>query len=169
MCDAGVGCRGAWHLHPTALNEAVYASGKQDLISLVHLQIKSVGVGVLMHSLWPVFAVGFHVRQAQSCQTCQYSCSARLQRVTYVSDALKAGDPLRRPLPNRKRLKSTHRQFSRTDLQQTCMFSVQTFDEMVLPSHFSVPAPKPVYPSNYKNDSTYVDSMPLGAGNHHVY
>ena len=30
-------CRGVWHLHPTTLNEAVDASGKQDLISLVYL------------------------------------------------------------------------------------------------------------------------------------
>ena len=29
--------RGVWHLHPTTLNEAVDASGKQDLISLVYL------------------------------------------------------------------------------------------------------------------------------------
>ena len=65
MYDAGVGCKGVWHLRPTTFNEAVDASGKQDLISLVYLQIKSVGRGALMHSLWPVFAVGFHVRQAQ--------------------------------------------------------------------------------------------------------
>ena len=38
-------CRGVWHLHPTTLNEAVDASGKQDLISLVYLQNKMVGVG----------------------------------------------------------------------------------------------------------------------------
>ena len=31
-------CRGVWHLHPTTLNEAVDASGKRDLISLVYLQ-----------------------------------------------------------------------------------------------------------------------------------
>ena len=27
--------RGVWHLHPTTLNEAVDASGKQDLISRI--------------------------------------------------------------------------------------------------------------------------------------
>ena len=36
----GGSCRGVWHLHPTTLNEAVDASGKRDLISLVHLQTK---------------------------------------------------------------------------------------------------------------------------------
>ena len=38
-------CRGVWHLHPTTLNEAVDASGKRDLISLVYLQNKMVGMG----------------------------------------------------------------------------------------------------------------------------
>ena len=48
--------RGVWHLHPTTLNEAVDASGKRDLISLVYLQSNMVGMGgmgTLKCSLWP--------------------------------------------------------------------------------------------------------------------
>ena len=40
--------RGVWHLHPTTLNEAVDASGKQDLISLVYLP-SDQPVGPLWH------------------------------------------------------------------------------------------------------------------------
>ena len=56
-------CAGECHLHPTTLNEAVDASGKQDLISLVYLQTKWSAWVLESTACCQSFAVGF------TCQT----------------------------------------------------------------------------------------------------
>ena len=64
---------------------------------------------------------------------------------------------------------SSFNQSGRKPRYSSDWWAQQSGEGITFPGTADAPAPKPVYPSNFKSDSTLHDSSPLGAGNHQFY